>query len=108
MNTKYPFLGPVELPAEVLRAGAHDPLIRTRYFFKSSLPGSKTNSGNLLKSEGPVIILPSSEMSRRMAVNFLERATNLFLSHAAFLATNFVVLKQVLKASISMFSSATL
>ena len=76
MNTKYLLTpGPVELPAEVLRAGAR-PLIGHRCpAFSQLFTGIESKLGKLLKSEGPVIILPSSGTGALecMAVNFLEK-----------------------------------
>ncbi len=76
MNTKYLLTpGPVELPAEVLRAGAR-PLIGHRCpAFSQLFTGIENKLRELLKSEGPVIILPSSGTGALecMAVNFLEK-----------------------------------
>ena len=76
MNTKYLLTpGPVELPAEVLRAGAR-PLIGHRCpAFSELFTGIENKLKTLLKSEGPVIILPSSGTGALecMAVNFLEK-----------------------------------
>ena len=65
----------VELPAEVLRAGAR-PLIGHRCpAFSELFTGIENKLKTLLKSEGPVIILPSSGTGALecMAVNFLEK-----------------------------------
>ena len=76
MNTKYLLTpGPVELPAEVLRAGAR-PLIGHRCpAFSELFTRIEKNLRELLKSDGPVIILPSSGTGALecMAVNFLEK-----------------------------------
>lgn len=76
MNTKYLLTpGPVELPAEVLRAGAR-PLIGHRCpAFSELFTSIEKMLQELLKSEGPVIILPSSGTGALecMAVNFLEK-----------------------------------
>ena len=76
MNTKYLLTpGPVELPAEVLRAGAR-PLIGHRCpAFSELFTGIENKLRELLKSEGPVVILPSSGTGALecMAVNFLEK-----------------------------------
>jgi aspartate aminotransferase-like enzyme len=82
MNTKYLLTpGPVELPAEVLRAGAR-PLIGHRCpAFSELFTRIETNLQKLLRSEGPVIILPASGTGALecMAVNFLEKGDT-FLS----------------------------
>jgi aspartate aminotransferase-like enzyme len=76
MNTKYLLTpGPVELPAEVLRAGAR-PLIGHRCpAFSELFTRLEKMLQELLKSEGPVIILPSSGTGALecMAVNFLGK-----------------------------------
>jgi len=76
MNTKYLLTpGPVELPAEVLRAGAQ-PLIGHRCpAFSELFARIEKNLQELLRSEGPVIILPASGTGSLecMAVNFLEK-----------------------------------
>lgn len=76
MNTKYLLTpGPVELPAEVLRAGSR-PLIGHRCpAFSELFTRIENRLRELLKSEGPVIILPSSGTGALecMAVNFLEK-----------------------------------
>lgn len=74
MITKYLLTpGPVELPQEVLRAGAK-PLIGHRCpAFSELFTRIEKNLGALLRSEGPVIILPSSGTGALecVAVNFL-------------------------------------
>ena len=75
MNTKYLLTpGPVELPAEVLRAGAR-PLIGHRCpAFSELFTGIENKLKTLLKSEGPVIILPSQVQAPRVhGWNFLEK-----------------------------------
>lgn len=76
MKTKYLLTpGPVELPAEVLRAGAQ-PLIGHRCpAFSELFARIEENLGALLRSEGPVIILPCSGTGALecMAVNFLGK-----------------------------------
>jgi len=76
MKTKYLLTpGPVELPAEVLRATAQ-PLIGHRCpAFSELFSRIEKNLSSLLRSEGPVIILPSSGTGALecMAVNFLGR-----------------------------------
>lgn len=74
MNTKYLLTpGPVELPAEVQRAGAR-PLIGHRCpAFSELFSGIESKLRELLESEGPIVILPSSGTGALecMAVNFL-------------------------------------
>lgn len=76
MKTRYLLTpGPVELPAEVLRAGSR-PLIGHRCpAFSELFTQIENKLQKLLKSEGPVIILPSSGTGALecMAVNFLEK-----------------------------------
>lgn len=76
MNTRYLLTpGPVELPAEVLRTGAK-PLIGHRCpAFSELFARIEKNLNSLLKSEGPIIILPASGTGALecMSVNFLGK-----------------------------------
>lgn len=82
METKYLLTpGPVELPAEVLRAGSK-PLIGHRSpAFSELLMKVEGKLCSLLRSEGPVIILPSSGTGalESLALNLLGPGTK-FLS----------------------------
>ena len=79
--------GPVELPQEVLSAAAK-PLISHRCEeFSQLLSGIEVKLNKLLRSEGPVVILPSSGTGalEALAVNFLdEKSTFISVSCGTF------------------------